>query len=208
MNENEINRNRMVNTARIPSMHIRRRTKYRCASALFQSQLEPLRKSSVYRSASAWLLPGNRESIWPTQGKEGYFFIYYPPLSLRFGMCRESSVLRDTHENLTGPVVEPRWQAAGWWWNIGHVVRLETTSLDAESTPRRPPWYHINLPPRTQRNFLCMWKKALDMTSWRSVPSRSSFCVIDAARSHPPIPHFYTKYRWENVSHLRSINQN
>lgn len=23
-----------------------------------------------------------RESIWPTQGKEGYFFIYYPPLSL------------------------------------------------------------------------------------------------------------------------------
>lgn len=33
-------------------------------------------------SIGAWLLPGNRESIWPTQGKEGYFFIYYPPLSL------------------------------------------------------------------------------------------------------------------------------
>lgn len=30
-----------------------------------------------------------------------------------------------------------RWQA-GWWWNMGHVVRLGTTSLDAESTPRRP----------------------------------------------------------------------
>lgn len=30
-----------------------------------------------------------------------------------------------------------RWQP-GWWWNMGHVVRLGTTSLDAESASRRP----------------------------------------------------------------------
>lgn len=67
------------------------------------------------------------KSIWPTQGKEGYFFIYYPPLSL---LGRSNSVLIG--------FVSERWQA-GWWWNMGHVVRLETTSLDAEATtPRRP----------------------------------------------------------------------
>lgn len=43
-------------------------------------------------SIGAWLLPGNRESIWPTLGKEGYFFIYYPPLSL----------LRRWHSDLVG----------------------------------------------------------------------------------------------------------
>lgn len=41
------------------------------------------RKSSYYRSyGSLAVATGNRESIWPTLGKEGYFFIYYPPLSL------------------------------------------------------------------------------------------------------------------------------
>lgn len=91
--------------------------------ALFQSQPLRPRKSSAYRSALD-CCPATRVNLANTGKRRIFFYLLssiIPFESAAFGLHRY-------HE---------RWQA-GWWWNMGHVVRLETTSLDAKSTPRRP----------------------------------------------------------------------
>lgn len=75
-------------------------------------------------SIGGWLLPGNRSQSGQHREKKDIFLfiiLHYPFGSGSVGSNRRGE----------------RWQA-GWRWNMGHVVRLETTSLDGESTPRRP----------------------------------------------------------------------
>lgn len=74
------------------------------------------------------VLPGNRESIWPTQGKEGYFFIYYPPLSL----------LGRWHSELIGSASADSPGGDDEIWDTWLDLERPTTSLDAESASRRP----------------------------------------------------------------------
>lgn len=96
-------------------------------AALFQSQpLPPPWKSSAYRSTGPGCCPATGVNLANT-GKRRIFF-YLLSSIIPFGSGRFGGVRRPAPEC---------WQA-GWWWNMGHVVRLETTSLHVESTTRRP----------------------------------------------------------------------
>lgn len=86
----------------------------------------------------AWLLPGNRESIWPTAHgeKEGYFFIYYSPLSFLLQAARVLSCVfgawARAHD--TRHPVDKRGDDEIWDTWLDSKRRHSTSA----STPRRP----------------------------------------------------------------------